>query len=292
MKVLVAIDSSDSSASVIDEVKSRSWPADAQIQLLNVFDTTGLISVKGDLREFVRAQEEAARSMIHSAADRLAQSASEISSLVIEGYPPSAIVERAKEWGADMIFIGSHGHSALARFFLGSVAGYVARHAHCSIVIARASEKTSGTKILFATDGSEASLAAARSVAKRKWASDAEFKVLGVADEIIPVIDPWYGGGMAVQQLQEETEQLVREGVESAQRIFLDAGLKATVALIKGHPKAAIVDEAERWGASLIIVGSHGRRGVTRLLMGSVSEAVARHAHCSVEVIRERSQLY
>ncbi len=292
MKILVAIDSAASSASVLDEVKSRSWPADAQIQLVNVVDTTGLISVKGDLHEFIRAQEEAARSMLHAAADRLAPSAQQVSTLVIEGYPPKVIVERAREWSADFIFVGSHGHSAIARFFLGSVAGYVVRHAHCSVVIARASEKTGGMKILFATDGSEASLAAARSVAKRKWADDAEFEVLGVADEIIPVIDPWYGGGTTIQRIQEETEKLVREGVESAQKTLLDAGLKATASVIKGHPKAAIVDEAESRTASLIIVASHGRRGITRLLMGSVTEAVARHAHCSVEVIRERSQLY
>ncbi|MEW6212699.1 MAG: hypothetical protein AB1631_30520, partial [Acidobacteriota bacterium] len=68
MKILVAIDSSASSSTVIEEVKSRVWPADAQIQLLNVIDTTGLISVKGDLHEFMRAQREAAHSMLRSAA--------------------------------------------------------------------------------------------------------------------------------------------------------------------------------------------------------------------------------
>jgi nucleotide-binding universal stress UspA family protein len=291
MKILVAIDSSASSSTVIEEVTSRVWPDDAQIQLLNIIDTTGLIGIKGDLREFMRAQREAAHSLLRSAAERLKQSAQEISILTIEGYPPQMIVERAREWGADLILLGSHGHSAIARFFLGSVAGYVLRHAHCSVAVAR-SHKQDGAKVLFATDGSEASLAAARSVAKRKWAADAEFEVLGVAEEIIPVIDPWYGGGMAVQQIQEETERVVREGVESAQKILLDAGLKAGAVVIKGHPKAAIVDEAEKRGAGLVVVASHGRRGVTRFLLGSVSETVARHARCSVEVIRERNDLY
>ncbi|HEY7547504.1 MAG TPA: universal stress protein [Blastocatellia bacterium] len=288
MKILVAIDSSASSATVLDEVKSRSWPEDSQIQLLNVADTTGIISVKGDLQQFMRAQVEAALSMVRAAAERIAPSAQGISSLVIEGYPPQVIVEHAREWGADFIFVGSHGHGALARFFLGSVASYVLRHAHCSVVIARPSDKAVAKKILFATDGSDASLSTARSVAARKWPVDAEFEVLGVIEEIVPAIDPWYGGGVAIVQIQEEAEKVVREGVKSSQRIFLDAGLKATAAVVNGHPKAAIVNEVESWGASLVIVGSHGQRGLTRLLMGSVSEAVAMHAPCSVEVIREQ----
>jgi nucleotide-binding universal stress UspA family protein len=55
---------------------------------------------------------------------------------------------------------------------------------------------------------------------------------------------------------------------------------------LSGDPKAVILDEAGQWGADLIVVGSHGWRGIDRLMMGSVSESVAMHAHCSVEVIR------
>jgi nucleotide-binding universal stress UspA family protein len=51
-------------------------------------------------------------------------------------------------------------------------------------------------------------------------------------------------------------------------------------------PKSIIMDEAEKWGADLIVVGSHGHRGIERFLLGSVSEGVALHAKCSVEVIR------
>jgi nucleotide-binding universal stress UspA family protein len=74
--------------------------------------------------------------------------------------------------------------------------------------------------------------------------------------------------------------------VREAKEILADAGLTLTGAVVSGYPKAAIVDEAKVWGADLIVVGAHGRRGLELLLMGSVSEAVAMHAHCSVEVIR------
>jgi nucleotide-binding universal stress UspA family protein len=62
------------------------------------------------------------------------------------------------------------------------------------------------------------------------------------------------------------------------------------IEIVKGHPKHAIVDEAETWDADLIVVGSHGYRGLTRLWLGSVSQAVASHAKCSVEIVREKGK--
>jgi nucleotide-binding universal stress UspA family protein len=57
-----------------------------------------------------------------------------------------------------------------------------------------------------------------------------------------------------------------------------------------GEPRAVILDAAKTWGSDLIVLGSHGRRGMDRFLMGSVSEAVAIHAHCSVEVVRSNAE--
>jgi nucleotide-binding universal stress UspA family protein len=72
---------------------------------------------------------------------------------------------------------------------------------------------------------------------------------------------------------------LLRDGV---------LGIRFEVAgdIIEGHPKQVLLDEAEKWGADLIVVGSHGRRGLDRFLLGSVSQAVALHARCSVEIVR------
>jgi nucleotide-binding universal stress UspA family protein len=64
------------------------------------------------------------------------------------------------------------------------------------------------------------------------------------------------------------------------------AGLAATTSVLGESPKWRIIDDAKEWNADLVVVGSHGRRGLTRVLLGSVSEGVAMNAHCSVEVIR------
>jgi nucleotide-binding universal stress UspA family protein len=67
------------------------------------------------------------------------------------------------------------------------------------------------------------------------------------------------------------------------------AQLKVITETKDGRAKDVILDEAETWGADLIVVGSHGYHGLRRFLLGSVSQAVAAHAPCSVEIVRRRS---
>ena len=74
--------------------------------------------------------------------------------------------------------------------------------------------------------------------------------------------------------------------VDSAEQVLTSAGLKATTVVLSGNPKEVILEEAKKWNADLIVVGSHGRRGFKRFLLGSVSEAIAINAHCSVVVVR------
>jgi nucleotide-binding universal stress UspA family protein len=94
---------------------------------------------------------------------------------------------------------------------------------------------------------------------------------------------PQYPEFMAARrQLREHADRLLRE---AAARLR-EAGIHATDVVQEGDPRTAILDEAESWKPDLIVMGSHGRTGVRRWLMGSVSEAVARHAACSVQIVR------
>jgi len=138
----------------------------------------------------------------------------------------------------------------------------------------------------LATDGSDCSIAAARSIAARQWPPDSEFRVISVADIVEPGIEPWYTDVALLEELQRLNRQNAQQAIDSALEILIAAGLAPMKEGLTGLPKAAILDDAGRWNADLIIVGSHGRRGVDRVLLGSVSESVAVHAHCSVEVIR------
>jgi nucleotide-binding universal stress UspA family protein len=123
--------------------------------------------------------------------------------------------------------------------------------------------------VLLATDGSETASIAAEALAERPWPEGSEFR-------LVTVEEPW---------LVRPTS--VINNITSAEQVLASAGLKATAAVLSGNPKEVILEEAKKWNADLIVVGSHGRRGFKRLLLGSVSEAVAMNAHCSVVVVRD-----
>ena len=91
-----------------------------------------------------------------------------------------------------------------------------------------------------------------------------------------------------METLRSDAMQRAQNAIRAAEQIVADAGLSVSsaVSVLLDSPKAIIPDDARQWGADLIVVGSHGHRGINRFLLGSVSEAVAMHADCSVEVIR------
>jgi nucleotide-binding universal stress UspA family protein len=130
--------------------------------------------------------------------------------------------------------------------------------------------------VLLATDGSETSAEAARAVAERLWPEGSEFRVISV--EELWAIKP--------SRVKEDKE--AQDSVSNAKELLASAGLKPIGAVLSGNTRGAILSDAKQWGADLIFVGSHGRRGIKRFLLGSVSEGVAMDAHCSVVVVRGR----
>jgi nucleotide-binding universal stress UspA family protein len=88
------------------------------------------------------------------------------------------------------------------------------------------------------------------------------------------------------QRKGQDAEQLTRQ----ASGRMAAPGLSVETAVLEGDPRTAIVDAADEWQADLIVVGSHGRTGLKRLIIGSVAQAVVAHAHCSVEVVRRRTK--
>jgi nucleotide-binding universal stress UspA family protein len=288
MKILVAIDSSPSSQVVLSEVAARPWPKDSVICVLNVIDLFRMpfeVLSRGTPGE---AESRAANLLVNSAADRLARAGIEVTTVVTEGFPPTSIVEYADRWHADFIIVGSHGHSGISRFLLGSVAQGVLRGAHCSVEIVRPRNTVARTamRILLATDGSDYAAAAARSIASRPWPDWTEVRVISSVNVILLTADPWYSGGEALAGLVEEHKKYALESVKDAEKLVRASGLKVNGAVLMEGAKASIVGQIEEWGADLVVLGSHGRRGLKRVVLGSVSEAVAMHAPCSVDVIR------
>jgi nucleotide-binding universal stress UspA family protein len=92
-----------------------------------------------------------------------------------------------------------------------------------------------------------------------------------------------------MERFHLEHIKLAEEAIAQTKKILAATALKVEAQVVSGSPKWQLIDEAKAWDADLIVVGSHGRRGLTRLMTGSVSASVALHAHCSVDLIRERA---
>jgi nucleotide-binding universal stress UspA family protein len=105
-------------------------------------------------------------------------------------------------------------------------------------------------------------------------------------------VGPLYGVAEVIGSEDEVKKELAQEALSAAGKILNSAGLKSAGVALTGDAKARIIDEAKEWGADLVVVGAQGRSGIDRILQGSVSEAVAIHSHCSVEVIQDRSHTY
>ena len=143
-------------------------------------------------------------------------------------------------------------------------------------------------RILLPVDDSPYSQEAVRSLV-------AEFQTRGAEVRVLHVIEPvraYVTAGMVPEividnaQIEAERHKQSTALVASTAQKLRDAGFATTEAVEWGDPKNVILNHAEKWPADLIILGSHGLKGMSRFLMGSVSNAVAHHAACSVQIVR------
>jgi nucleotide-binding universal stress UspA family protein len=294
MKVLIAIDSSPASQRILEEAAARPWPKDTAFCIANAVDVGRFAELPALIDDAKRESEQ----ILKAGAALLARASHVATTEVLLGSPRKGISAYASEWGADLILTGSHGHSAIGRFLMGSVAQGILRTAGCSVEIVRYTAEgrppsSYPMKMLLATDGSECSLAAVRSVLARPWPAGTILKVLSV-EEPVTIDMPIEASSLAsiypaslLDKLVADARALATRAVETARKMLLQAGMKVLDQgpIPVGDPRAAVLDQAQAWPADLIVLGSHGRRGLDRFLMGSVAESVAVHAHCSVEVI-------
>lgn len=142
-------------------------------------------------------------------------------------------------------------------------------------------------KILLAIDDSKFSEAAVEAVTRQATPQETEVRVLHVIEPIpiYPDGQAWRYGPEALHvsdEQRKEAEGLVARAGDSLR----EKNFKVMTAVEVGNPKVVIIDSATEWHADLIVMGSHGRKGLSRFFMGSVSEAVVRHAPCSVQIVR------
>jgi nucleotide-binding universal stress UspA family protein len=295
MKILLATDGSDSAQVALELVHSIDWPDGSTIRVISVIEPAEtalsgawMPALAQDLERQAEDLLTSARSAVEHAAGKLARDGLTIEHEVFEGRPGSCIVEDAAHFAADLIVIGSRGHGTIGSMLLGSVSAEVADHAPCPVLVARGPRLT---RLILGADGSEYARAAEQWLERWPIFGKTAIEVASVA----PVGASW-ARGLALSayspsaaeyaesdRLQVDDHQHVADA--SAQHLRA-AGLRAEAHVAEGDPAHELIRIAAADAADGIVIGTHGRTGLKRLIMGSVARNVMLHARCSVLIVR------
>lgn len=287
MRVLVATDGSELADRAISLASSMDWLAGSQIRVVTVIESippvpaAEWVGLRAPVEEtYPPEADNIAKAILDSACGALAHTSAEVSGQTLRGRPATSILESARAFEADLIIVGSRGHGTIASMLLGSVGAEVADLADCPVLIARNQYLT---RAVLGVDESEFSRAAEKVVAEWPIFAKVAVEVTHVAQTALP----WtvaLGPGVAVQPEIGPDEY---EAVAAATRRLKEAGRHAFGRMVVGDPAAGLLLTAEEAQADLIVVGTHGRTGLSRAVFGSVARNVMLHASCSVLVVRK-----
>jgi nucleotide-binding universal stress UspA family protein len=294
-RIVVGVDFSPESETALMHAMQLARPSHARLILAHVLPVPADVNIVEDSSydPIFRAETASAElGTVHrkQAAEILQESAARCEALgvqaepiLVDDNPSDGLARIAEDMAADLLVVGTHGRTGLKRFLLGSVAERAVRLAPVHALVARG-EIADGhgyQRILVASDfspASRAALAMALSIAP--------------AGATVEVVHCWQTPvaptGMPAEPMREELERAV---AESGGRLVAQTGTaegRPRIRFLSVESSAAegIRHRAEEEGADLIVTGSHGRRGVRRWLLGSVTETIIRHAPCSVMVVR------
>jgi nucleotide-binding universal stress UspA family protein len=298
MRVLLAIDGSEAAGLAVDLVANVAWPAGTDILVAQAVETgaglfggpwPALAKVQTDRIEAdIRAE---AQRTVKKVSERLARAGMSVEAVVLRGRPATAIVDRARRIHADLVVVGSRGHSTIESMLLGSVSAEVVDHAPAPVLVARGRRIE---RIVLGWDGSSCATRAADLLSSWPIFAGSRVRVVSVTDVEIP----WWTGFPeagspemmpmyveAVDASRKQHDELARNMAAKLE----SAGLAAEADRRDGDAATEILAAASASKADLILMGTHGRTGLKRLVLGSVARNVLQHAACSVLIVREGS---
>jgi nucleotide-binding universal stress UspA family protein len=289
MRVLVATDGSNDAKAAVEWMHYLPFPGDREVMVITVVTPPAPArpDMAGELRGALIA--EARRLADDTAAELICRRAI---GRVVEGDPREEIVAAARDWDADLVVLGARGLGAIREFFLGSVSLWVARHAPCPVLVCKGGPRVLET-VTAGVDGSEHARRALAWLASLPLRATTRVRLVGVAEpQRYPTSAPWILGDTlreAVAMVEAERRAALEAAVRDCAAI-VGARAQVEVDIVTGAPADVLVRDAERHASGLLVVGARGAGAFTRLLLGSVSEAVLRHAGCPVLVVRARDE--
>jgi nucleotide-binding universal stress UspA family protein len=284
-KIAVGMDEEAESIKALEEVMPVARKCGAEIVLVhvgNLYDSfPDSESFVGEAatyyQDLLNSRQAATREALAEIRERHSGQGVEKSVSLLAGFPDSAITDAEEEIDADLIVVGSHGRTGLRRLLAGSVAERIARRSERMVLVAR--KQTPGPlyeRILVATDFSAAA----------EQALDAAL-VLAAPNANVTLFHSWQlphsaaGINPGYAKLSQTIEESANERA-AALKAKYEGDYVIGTEITFGHPGSQIRERAD--DLDLIALGSHGRHGLRRFLLGSVAELTIRHAPCSVLV--------
>jgi nucleotide-binding universal stress UspA family protein len=298
-RILIAVDSSSESARAAAYIRYMAVSG-VQIRIVSVADNPRALL---PLEFLTDVEFEAARiELFRDASDAVAQAKAafargngDIETDVIDlsrqgGYAANALIDAATSWKADLLVVGARQHHGISRWVEGTVSEFVTTQAPCSILVMPASYgaeiRESPRRILFALDGSPLSLDALR-FGLQFVTPEAHLRAIYVVDRAVRLTD-----FMPIRVLEDAFVEEGKNALANAAAIFAHSPNPVETRLLRTKPTSddvsrTIVREAARWHADLVVVGTHGRRGLARWLLGSVAARTARITHTPLLLARQ-----
>ncbi len=289
--IVVPTDFSDTAQTALSLAAEFAGWYRAEIDLVNAVDATVYAYAGYPFaslsQELVSGAEEALQKLkLPAAAKDVA-----IHRYILSGNPANEILAHARRSGADLIVIGTQGRGPVARMILGSVADRVLSEATCPVIVTKApkgtvkhprSKRKPLARILFPTDFSDTARKALDRAIALTEDMDAELHVVHVVDDTLISTHVEQERAVILKDLRRHALDQMRNEMPAE----LLQNFETIAAVKRGDPGKQIAAYAETHGCDMIVMGSHGRTGVGRLLLGSVADKVVRRAKCPVFIER------
>jgi nucleotide-binding universal stress UspA family protein len=202
------------------------------------------------------------------------------------GSPHGALVRLADERRAALVVVGASGTGTVGRVLFGSTAEQVVRYAHCAVLVARPSPKEG--VVLGTTDFSEEATAAVTAAAKEADLRGVPLRLVHCLFEPTSSLSLLGPLVITAPEMPDFEREELRSAADTTLRSLLEAtNVPGACEVLSGPPATAIPAEASGLSAALIVVATRGRTGLARIALGSVAEAIVRHAPCSVLAVRK-----
>lgn len=302
VKVLVCLADLNNCASTIETIKSMPWAAATQIRLFLVLTIESglplgsLLMGPGKQHHGleISQKERQLRLMATQLQEALPHCAIDIE--VWHGDAKAAIIQAAEEWPANLIVLTKRPRKALERLIMGDCCKNVATHAHCPVLILKPLEHElpdtashGFQNVLVAVDQSIYSRATLYWLCNMAWSATTRFKLIMAVEEVGELHPDDFTPSVTGMSPQMELNVAARLEIEDLSKPLISRfGAQAiTTQIADGDAKEIVLDTAIAWGADLVVVGSHGRTSLSKLVLGSVSENIAATAPCAVAILRE-----